>query len=738
MKILITGAAGFLGRHLVALFSEEKHELVTIVRPTSDTKYLEEKNVRLIRGDLHDEKCIAEAAKGVDVIVHAAATLRGSWEAFYAINVEATGHLLDQAVKAKVRRFVFISSVIVYDHSASLPETCFNEAMPYEQENQTYYCKTKIEAEQLVNKYHTESKLATTILRPAAIYGKSGPLFLSRLGFAAGGNRYLIVGDGRLPLPLSHVEGIAQAVKLCIDKKTAAGKTYNVVESEKMTQLEFFKEVRRYVKPKFSAVKLPYGLMKFMSVSADKILGLVGMTSPLPLSYMKLCAVPFSYSSEKLKTELGWKPQRDFRQSVRDTMLWHKQQSRSKRKIANDDFRVPITVGGTLRVGIAGCGVISGPHLDALKRLQNAEVVALCDPLEDARKAMAKKYGIVNTYETYQEMLEQEQLDVVHVCTPAQSHAEISIAAAKKGCHVFVEKPFALNGADARKMLNAAKRQKVKLCAGHNHVFDKVMIDARNVLASGALGRVTYVESWYGTSYSSDSKSRYLTYEGGKNWAYDMPGSLYQNFISHPISLLLDVMGDATVQAVQAKFHRIVPHMASDELRVTFENEKMGGLLNMSMAVSPRYLFVNIYGTDGTLRVDFLNKTVFLDKPSTKLPRVISRSLSSISQAKVLLGAALRNIFIGVLGKYNMYQGNETLIRLFYKSILDDSPLPISAEEGVRSVELMDDIWAQMVERKGATATPQPAGKKPARASNGTVKKTRVAATSRKTRGAAS
>ncbi|MFQ5648739.1 MAG: NAD-dependent epimerase/dehydratase family protein [bacterium] len=701
MKILITGAAGFLGRYLVDLLSEEGHELATIVRPTSDRQYLEEKKVELIVGDLHDPAAIEAAADGAEVIVHAAATLRGSWDDFRAVNVEATRRLLELAVKNKVRRFVFISSVIVYDHSHATPGTQFSEKMAYEEAQQTYYCKTKIQAEILVKQAQEQHSLPTVILRPAAIFGKRGPLFISRLGFAAGGKRYLVVGKGTLPLPLSHVQGIAAAVGLAIEKDKAVGQTYNVVEDETMTQNEFFNEIRRYVLPGFSTIRVPYGLLKFVSQAADKALGVVGMSSPLPLSYMRLCTVPFSYSNGKIKKELGWQPQKDFRQSVREMMLWHKQRRRSKRKLSNDDIRVPIASNKKLRAGIVGCGVVSAPHLDALKRLRNAEVIAVCDPVQEARESVAKKYGVGKTYADYKEMLAHETLDVVHVCTPAQSHAEVSLAAMKRGCHVFVEKPMAATAGDARRMANAAKRHKVKLCVDHNHVFDKVMVQARNLLASRAVGRVSYLESWYGTSYSSDSKSRYLTYEGRDNWVYSLPGSLFQNFISHPISLLCDVMEGAAVQNVQAKFHRVVPHMPTDELHVTFENDEMVGLLNLSMAVSPRYLLLNIYGTEGTLKIDFLNKTVFLDKPNPRLPRVIGRSLMAFSQAKTLFAAGFRNLFAGVFGKYNMYQGNETLIRLFYKSILDEAPPPISPEEGLRSMEIMDEIWARLAERNG-------------------------------------
>lgn len=702
MKALVTGAAGFLGRHVVENLQKQNYEIVTVVRPTTDVKFLEEKNVQLIVGDLRDETCIAAATQGVDVIVHCAATLRGSWDDFHAINVGSTRKLLEQARKQKVKRFVFISSVIVYDHSSAEAGARFSEEMQYEENQHTYYSQTKVEGEKLVAEYHEKHKLPTVILRPAAIYGKTGSLFLSRLGFAMGGNRYLIIGNGNLPLPLSHVEGIAEAVSLSIKKKEAVGRIYNVVEDETITQTEFFQEIRRQVRPRFSTVRLPHGLMRILSMTADKVLGLVGMTSPLSLSYMRLCATPFYYSNEKIKKELGWQPQKDFKQSIRDMMLWHREKSQPWRNPPDNKIQVSIESDRKLRVGVVGCGVISGPHLQALQRLNNAEVVAVCDPLQEARENMAGKFNVPGTYADYKEMLEKEELQAVHVCTPAQTHAEVSLAAMKKGCHVFVEKPMAMTAAEAKKMINAARRHKVQLCVDHNHIYDQVMVKARTLIAAGAVGRVSFVESWYGTSYSSDPKSRYLKYDAKDNWAYNMPGSLYQNFISHPISLLMDVMGDAAIQGVHAKYQRVVPHQPTDELKVTFANEQTLGLLNMSMAVSPRYLFVNVYGTGGTLKIDLLNKTVFVDKPMTKLPRVIGRSVMAFKYAKTLFGAAVRNTFAGVFGRYNMYQGNETLIRLFYKSILDDRPPPISPEEGLRSMEIMDEIWEKLAQSNGA------------------------------------
>lgn len=704
MKALVTGAAGFLGRYILDVLQRKDFEIVTVVRPTSDVKYLKEKNAKLIVGDLRDKKCLAEAVKGVNVIVHAAATLRGKWEDFYEINVESTRSLLELAVREEAKRFVFISSIIVYDHTSAAAGHSFSEEMPYEQKQQTYYCKTKIEGEKLVTSYHEKHHLPTVILRPGALYGKHGPLFVSRLGLPAGGSRYLIIGNGNLPLPLSHVESVAKAVWLSIAQESAVGKIYNVVEDDSLSQKEFFKGVRSLVNPKFSTLTLPYLFARFLAITSDRLFGQVGMKSPLNLSYLRICATPFYYSNAKIKTELGWQPQTDVKSSVYDMMRWHQERTRPKRNPPNNSTKISISSTKPLKVGVVGCGVISGPHLAALDRVKNAAVVAVSDPVQEACKKVAKKYKVATTYADYKEMLAKEGLDVVHVCTPAQSHAQISIDAMNHGCHVFVEKPMAITVAEAKRMIAAAKKNHVKLCVDHNHLYDAVMIKARTLLASGLLGRISYVESWYGTAYSTDPGSRYLTWEGRKNWAYALPGGLYQNFISHPISLLLEVMGEATVRSVQAKYNRIVPHMMTDELRVTVENETMLGTLCMSMAVSPRYLFLNVYGTGGTLKIDFLNRFVFVDRPISKLPRLFSRSLMAAKQAGVLFGAAARNASGGIVGKYNLYQGNETLIHLFYKSILDDEPLPISPEEGLRSMEIMDEIWQRLADSNGVSS----------------------------------
>jgi len=429
----VSGAAGFLGRHIVDRLQRQGFKVVTIVRPTSDVKYLKEKNVKLVEGDLRDRECIVAAVKGVDVIVHAAASLGGKWEAFQRINVESTLKLLEQAQKENVRRFVYISSIIVYDHSSAAEGFTFSEEMQYEEVQQTYYSKMKIEAEKLVIQFREKHNLPTVILRPGVLFGKYGALFLPRLGFPAGGNSYFIIGNGNLSLPLSHVEGVAKAVSICMEDGKLVGQNYNVLEDQPITQNEFFGAVREFVNPRFSIIKIPYKLACFLARSGDKVLGIVKMKSPLDLLYLRLCATRFYYSNEKIKSELGWSPQKDFRNSIRDMMIWHKEQTLPRRDPPGNGTEVVISSNKNLKVGIIGCGVIAGPHMDALNRLKNVQLAAVCDLFRDAREGTAKKYHIAVTYSDYKEMLEREGLDVVHVCTPVQTHAQASVDAMNKG-----------------------------------------------------------------------------------------------------------------------------------------------------------------------------------------------------------------------------------------------------------------------------------------------------------------
>src|SRR5512139_2481400 len=128
----------------------------------------------------------------------------------------------------------------------------------------------------------------------------------------------------------------------------------------------------------------------------------------------------------------------------------------------------------TLKVGIIRCGFIAnGKHLPSLARQEEVEVVAFCDIIIERAQESAKNFGTPDAMVRldYRDVLAREDIDIIHVCTPNSSHAEITIAALKAGKHVMCEKPMAKTAAEAKAMLDAYHKSGKLLTIGYQNRF---------------------------------------------------------------------------------------------------------------------------------------------------------------------------------------------------------------------------------------------------------------------------
>lgn len=151
-----------------------------------------------------------------------------------------------------------------------------------------------------------------------------------------------------------------------------------------------------------------------------------------------------------------------------------------------------------LRIGIIGCGgIANGKHMPALKKIEEVEMVAFCDIIKERADKAAEEYGVEgsNTYTDFNEMLANEKLDVVHVCTPNNNHAPASVAAMEAGCHVMCEKPMAKNVEQAQQMLDAQKRTGKKLTIGYQNRYTAAHQYLHNACVNGELGEIYYAEA---------------------------------------------------------------------------------------------------------------------------------------------------------------------------------------------------------------------------------------------------
>ena len=151
-----------------------------------------------------------------------------------------------------------------------------------------------------------------------------------------------------------------------------------------------------------------------------------------------------------------------------------------------------------LRIGIIGCGgIATSKHMPSLAKVKEVEMVAFCDIIEERAINAAKRFGAEGSksYVDYKELLKDETLDVVHVCTPNRSHSFITVDALEAGKHVMCEKPMAINSEEAKKMVDAAKRTGKMLTIGYQNRQRK---DAKYLKAeadAGVFGDIYYAKA---------------------------------------------------------------------------------------------------------------------------------------------------------------------------------------------------------------------------------------------------
>jgi 2-alkyl-3-oxoalkanoate reductase len=315
MKLLVTGANGFLGHHVVAEALRRGHAVRAMVRSAGDAVrhgWDREPNVEVVRADLRRRKGLAEVVGGVDAVLHLAAAKSGDLYAQYAGTVVATENLLGAMDEARVRRIVLVSSFSVYDYMKIRSFAVLDEASPVERDafERDEYAHTKLVQERLVRDHAVRSGWDYTVLRPGVIYGKDN-LWTARLG-VRGGRIWLRTGAWAR-LPLTYVENCAQAIVLAAETEAASAQTLNVVDDDMPTQRRYAALLRRRTSPRPIILPVAWTVMRGLAGLAtltNKLL--LGGRAKVPGIFIpcRLAArcKPLRFSNRRIKEVLGWKP----------------------------------------------------------------------------------------------------------------------------------------------------------------------------------------------------------------------------------------------------------------------------------------------------------------------------------------------------------------------------------------------------------------------------------------------
>ena len=352
-----------------------------------------------------------------------------------------------------------------------------------------------------------------------------------------------------------------------------------------------------------------------------------------------------------------------------------------------------------LRVAIVGCGQIADGHVSEIQKIAGARVAAVCDLELLMAEQLAVRYGIDSYYDDFDELLRREQPDVVHIATPPASHLPLALQAIAGGCHLLVEKPFALDYADSAKIIAAAEQAGRQLTISHTYHFDPPAEQLREMVAAGTLGELVHLESWYG--YNLDGPFGKVIMGTPDHWVHRLPGKLFQNNINHLLCKVSEYIDDDRPEIKAMGWCRAKHEFGDvrdellDELRVIIRGEKVSAYATFTSHVKPMAQFLRAYGTRNIAHCDFTSRTVTLEEGAT-LPAAIGRLAAGYTQAWQYARSASRNLASFARSDYHFFAGLNLLFTRFYASINDGGPPPITSAEILRVAWMLDEIFAQL------------------------------------------
>ncbi len=314
--VLVTGASGLVGSHVVAALGVRGEHVRALVRPASRAA-VERLDAEAILGDVTDPAAWRAATRGgIRGIVHAAAVVqrRATWEHYVAVNVDAT-RLAVETARATGARLVHISSVAVYGGSAAYPTEaeCRAEDFPFQPiAAHDFYARTKRLAEEVVR----DAGLAAAAIRPTVIYGERDRLFTPRVIRALRLPLQLQIGPGSNRLSCVYAGNVAAAALAALDRPLAGFRAYNVTGDAPpaLSQREFFAAFAAALGRPFRPVRIPPPL-------AHVLLGLF-TARRLARAAARFLTGDNPYVDDRARTELDWRPAIAARDAIGRTVRW--------------------------------------------------------------------------------------------------------------------------------------------------------------------------------------------------------------------------------------------------------------------------------------------------------------------------------------------------------------------------------------------------------------------------------
>lgn len=321
MRIVITGAAGFVGGNLSRYLSYQGHGVIPIVRSEDKARAFQGAAFDCRIGDVTDREFLNRAFKDTEVVIHLAALFNNpeaSWDEYYRVNVEGTKNVLDAVRECGVQRLIHCSTVGVASAGVLPP---YSESTPYAPPDDKYE-RTKCESEKLVLEYHKKYQLPIVVIRPAQVYG---PGDRSKAKFYRMVKKGVIVNPGATLKHLIFIDDLCKAFEMAMLKDSAIGEIFIIAADTPTALKDYVGLVAHELGVPTPKILIPALPMTLLCAITENISNILRVKPPLFRRSMDFFTRSVHFDVSKAKRLLGFLAQTDLRSGIVRTVEWYKQ-----------------------------------------------------------------------------------------------------------------------------------------------------------------------------------------------------------------------------------------------------------------------------------------------------------------------------------------------------------------------------------------------------------------------------
>lgn len=319
---LVTGANGFIGKHLVKRLLSQGVKVHILVR---SRKVLFPEEVVVFEGDISDTNVVNKAVAGADTIIHLAAKAhdfsgKDNIKDYFTINVEGTRNLLDCCKSSDVKHFIYFSSVkaMIEENEDTLDESFIpNPTTPYG--------KSKLAAEGLVAEYGAKSGIRTASLRLPVVYGPGNKGNIYTLMEAIDRGRFVMIGRGDNKRSMVYVGNVVEATLAVIEQNKAYGAVYIVTDGIDYTVKELYEVIAKGLGKRPLPLHIPINIAKMLAWAGDFGGCIIGKPLPFNSGVLNKLTSSSTFSSNKIQYEIGFRPEYSLYNTIDKTIGWYRE-----------------------------------------------------------------------------------------------------------------------------------------------------------------------------------------------------------------------------------------------------------------------------------------------------------------------------------------------------------------------------------------------------------------------------